>query len=173
MLFSTADILRDESRERKDDEMKVLRVFFVGLVFGWLMRWVLDKIYLEENLRSVANENDLLRQRLQTLEAARLQKNRSMQMPEPAPLPVEDVEPVAVTGSGPVAPHRDDLKMIKGVGPQIEKKLNTAGVYTFDQMSRLTTEQLQMVLGGSRRNAQSIDNMINQAKDYADQGPKG
>ncbi len=30
--------------------MKVLRVFFVGLVFGWLMRWVIDKIFLEEEL---------------------------------------------------------------------------------------------------------------------------
>jgi predicted flap endonuclease-1-like 5' DNA nuclease len=86
---------------------------------------------------------------------------------------VEEVAPVAVMGSGPVPPLRDDLKMIKGVGPQIEKKLNTAGVYTFDQMSRLTTEQLQAILGVSRRNVQNADNLINQARKFAEDGPKG
>jgi predicted flap endonuclease-1-like 5' DNA nuclease len=153
--------------------MKVLRVFFVGLVFGWLMRWIIDKIYLEENLRTLANENDVLRQRIQTLEAPRAGQDRPVQRPAPASLPVEDVEPVAAMGSGPIPPHRDDLKMIKGVGPQIEKKLNTAGVYTFDQMSRLTTEQLQAILGVTRRNVQNTDNLISQARKFAEDGPKG
>jgi predicted flap endonuclease-1-like 5' DNA nuclease len=153
--------------------MKVLRVFFVGLVFGWLMRWIIDKIFLEEELRFLTNDNDLLRQRIQALETPRPQLDRPMQSPAPAPLPVEEVEPVAVMGSGPVPPHRDDLKLIKGVGPQIEKKLNAAGVYTFDQMSRLTTEQLQAVLGGTKRNTQNTDNLINQAKKFAEDGPKG
>jgi len=153
--------------------MKVLRVFFVGLVFGWLMRWIIDKIFLENNVRMLANENDLLRQRIQALEAPREVQNRPVQRPAPAPLPVEEVEPVAAMGSGPIPPHRDDLKMIKGVGPQIEKKLNAAGVYTFDQMSRLTTEQMQAILGVSRRNVQNTDNLITQAKKFAEDGPKG
>jgi predicted flap endonuclease-1-like 5' DNA nuclease len=153
--------------------MKVLRVFFVGLVFGWLMRWVIDKIFLEDNLRRLANENDLLRLRIQTLEAPGARQDRPVQRQAPASLPVEEVAPVAAVGSGPVPPHRDDLKMIKGVGPQIEKKLNTAGVYTFDQMSRLTTEQLQAILGVSRRNVQNTDNLISQAKKFAEDGPKG
>jgi predicted flap endonuclease-1-like 5' DNA nuclease len=153
--------------------MKVLRVFFVGLVFGWLMRWIIDKIFLEEELRHLTNENDVLRQRLQTLETPRARQDRPVQRPAPASLPVEEAEPVAVMGSGPVPPHRDDLKMIKGVGPQIEKKLNAAGVYTFDQMSRLTTEQMQAILGGTRRNTQNTDNLINQARKFAEDGPKG
>ena len=153
--------------------MKVLRVFFVGLVFGWLMRWIIDKIFLEEDLRMLVNENDLLRQRIQTLEAPRARQDLPVQRQAPASLPVEEVEPVAAMGSGPIPPHRDDLKMIKGVGPQIEKKLNTAGVYTFDQMSRLTTEQLQAILGVSRRNVQNTDNLITQAKKFAEDGPKG
>jgi len=153
--------------------MKVLRVFFVGLVFGWLMRWVIDKILLEDNLRMLVTENDVLRQRLQTLETPKAGQDRPVQRPAPASLPVEEVEPVAVMGSGPVPPHRDDLKLIKGVGPQIEKRLNTAGVYTFDQMSRLTTEQMQAILGVSRRNVQNTDNLIKQAKKFAKDGPKG
>ncbi|HBZ44539.1 MAG TPA: hypothetical protein DEO85_10885 [Maritimibacter sp.] len=37
--------------------------------------------------------------------------------------------------SGPREGGADDLKMIKGVGPGIEKKLNDAGVYHFDQIA--------------------------------------
>jgi hypothetical protein len=32
---------------------------------------------------------------------------------------------------------------------------------------------MQAILGGSRRNAQNIDNLISQAKKFADNGPKG
>jgi predicted flap endonuclease-1-like 5' DNA nuclease len=151
--------------------MKVLRVFFVGLIYGWLLRWVVDKIFLEDDLRALANENELLRQRIQTLEAPLPRQSRTASQPQPVPLPVEDVEPVAAMESG--APHRDDLKMIKGVGPKMEKKLNDAGIYTFDQMSRLTTTKLQTILGISKKVVQNSDNMLSQAKKFAKAGPKG
>ena len=153
--------------------MRVLRVFFVGVIFGLLMKWILDKILMEDNLTKLADENAILRQRIQVLEAPRAMQNRPAPAERTAPLPVEKVEPVAVSETGPVPPHRDDFKMIKGIGPQIEKKLNTAGVYTFDQMSRLTTEQMQAILGGSRRNAQNTNNLISQAKKFAKNGPRG
>ena len=160
-------------RERKDEDMKVLRVFFVGLVYGWFMRWIVDKIFLEDNLRRLANENEILRQRIITLETPRAQAPPPSLKPQTAPLPVEEVEPVAAMGTGPVTPHRDDLKMIKGIGPIMEKKLNEAGVYTFDQMSRLTTTELQAILGLSKRVVQNSDNLLSQAKKLAQEGPKG
>lgn len=33
---------------------------------------------------------------------------------------------------------KDDLKKIKGIGPFLEEKLNSIGIYTFDQISRFT-----------------------------------
>jgi len=51
--------------------------------------------------------------------------------------------------------------------------LNDANVYTFDQMSGLKTSELQAILGVSRRNDQSTDNLISQAKKFAKKGPKG
>ncbi|WP_298519052.1 hypothetical protein [uncultured Kordia sp.] len=43
------------------------------------------------------------------------------------------------------ASEKDDLKRIKGVGPFIEEKLNTIGIYTFDQISKFTPEDMQAV----------------------------
>ena len=153
--------------------MRVLRVFFVGLLFGLLMKWILDRIFLDDDLRTLADENAILRQRIRSLEAPRAQQSRPLQTQRTASLPVEHIEPVAVMGSGPTPPHLDDLKMIKGIGPKMEKKLNDAGVYTFDQMARLTTSELQAVLGISKRVVQNSDNLLSQARKLAEEGPKG
>jgi predicted flap endonuclease-1-like 5' DNA nuclease len=153
--------------------MKVLRVFFVGLVYGWLLRWVIDKIFLEENLRTLADENALLRERILALETPQPQASRVSQRTGPAPLPVEHVEPVPASQEGMIVSQRDDLKMIKGIGPKMEQKLNDAGVHTFAQMSRLTPTQLQNILGISKRVVQSSDNFISQAKKFAEEGPQG
>lgn len=39
------------------------------------------------------------------------------------------------------AHDKDDLKKIGGVGPFIEEKLNRIGIYTFEQIASMTTEQ--------------------------------
>mgnify|MGYP001952239171 CR=1 FL=1 len=36
------------------------------------------------------------------------------------------------------AKQKDDLKKIKGVGPYLEEKLNSVGIFTFDQISKFT-----------------------------------
>jgi predicted flap endonuclease-1-like 5' DNA nuclease len=39
----------------------------------------------------------------------------------------------------------DDLKVIKGIGPGIEAKLNKAGIFSFRQISELTAESIERV----------------------------
>jgi predicted flap endonuclease-1-like 5' DNA nuclease len=41
--------------------------------------------------------------------------------------------------------ERDDLKVVKGIGPFIEEKLNTLGIYTFQQISKMTGELEEQV----------------------------
>ena len=38
------------------------------------------------------------------------------------------------------ADEKDDLQTIKGIGPFIEEKLNALGIYTFSQISKMTSE---------------------------------
>jgi predicted flap endonuclease-1-like 5' DNA nuclease len=47
-------------------------------------------------------------------------------------------EPVEKTSEAP-----DDLKVINGIGPGIEKKLNAEGIYTFRQISELTEDSIK------------------------------
>jgi len=40
---------------------------------------------------------------------------------------------------------RDDLKLINGIGPFIEKKLNGIGIYTFKQISKFSSKDIEDV----------------------------
>ncbi|MDN5203152.1 hypothetical protein QQ008_17315 [Fulvivirgaceae bacterium BMA10] len=49
-------------------------------------------------------------------------------------------------GFSVVSPDKkDDLKLISGVGPYIERKLNNLGVYTFQQISEFTPQTIKKV----------------------------
>jgi len=63
----------------------------------------------------------------------------------------------------------DDLKLIKGVGPKLEKLLNTLGFYHFDQIAKWSAEELSWVdenLEGFKGRV-SRDNWVEQARKLA------
>ncbi len=51
---------------------------------------------------------------------------------------------VRVTPVAPVTP--DDLKVVEGIGPKIEKLCNAIGIYTWRQLAQTSVEQLQAML---------------------------
>ncbi|WP_417733352.1 NADH-quinone oxidoreductase subunit E [Roseovarius sp.] len=94
---------------------------------------------------------------------------------KPAAKPVKQAaEPAAPTGAGKKprmmkAPRKsgaDDLKMIKGVGPKLEKLLNDMGFYHFDQIAKWTEAEVawadQNLVGFKGR--VSRDTWVEQAK---------
>ena len=50
----------------------------------------------------------------------------------------------SVIGEGS-ADGKDDLKLISGVGPVYEEKLNSIGIYTFEQVSKLTPDAIKAI----------------------------
>jgi predicted flap endonuclease-1-like 5' DNA nuclease len=69
----------------------------------------------------------------------------------------------------PEASQKDNLKVIRGIGPAIEKKLNDAGVYTFAALARLTKKDLETILGSQVKRLQDENDLIAQAKKLARQ----
>ena len=72
------------------------------------------------------------------------------------------------------AADKDDLKLVKGIGPFLEKKLNSIGIYTFRQIANFTAEDeekvnevIEFFPGRIRR-----DNWSAQAEDFADSKDK-
>lgn len=63
---------------------------------------------------------------------------------------------------------RDDLILINGIGPQIEQRLNTAGIYSFKQLADLKPEQLRKLIGRAQNLADEED-IIEQARRFVKQ----
>ena len=43
------------------------------------------------------------------------------------------------------ANDKDDLTQINGIGPYIEQKLNDIGIYTFEQLSKLSKKDIEII----------------------------
>lgn len=60
-----------------------------------------------------------------------------------ADVPAEAARPAALLDAAPA--ESDDLKLIKGIGPGLEKQLNALGVYRFDQIAAFSEADLAWV----------------------------
>jgi predicted flap endonuclease-1-like 5' DNA nuclease len=93
---------------------------------------------LQSQLDQSKKETNLLeatRQKLQT-EVAELQKTK------PEGKKSTDITEKQLSAKI-IADEKDDLQIINGIGPGIEKKLNTLGIYSFRQISELTEESIK------------------------------
>src|SRR6266508_3493471 len=147
--------------------MKAFKVFIFGLLYGWFIKFAFDRIYRGNEMEDLRNENASLMEYSRTLESQLQPKSletKSVLRPAVRSEPAQP-EP-AQTDS-----EKDNLKVIKGIGPAIEKKLNNAGVHTFEALARLRVAELENILGNARRLAQEGD-LIAQAKTLAKQKRK-
>ena len=127
--------------------MSLLFVFILGLLVGWLVEWLIDFFYW--------------RRRYAEREAINTQNNFSAAKTPP----VETVREVEAQPATRVAP--DDLKVIKGIGSVIERKLNSAGIYTFEQLGNLTAAELRNILGNTIERLANEESLLQQARDLA------
>jgi predicted flap endonuclease-1-like 5' DNA nuclease len=126
--------------------MNPLFTFVLGLLIGWLIEWLIDYFYW--------------RRRYSEKETRYVETNVPVDR-NPAPAaPEEDLRPV-------VQAPPDDLKIIKGIGTVIERKLNEAGIYTFEQLGNLTPADLRRILGNTIERLANEESLLQQARDLA------
>jgi predicted flap endonuclease-1-like 5' DNA nuclease len=135
--------------------MKALKVFLFGLLYGWFLKFAIDRIYRDNEIEDVRHENESLREHVRSLEA-KLQSGSARS--------TSTTRKAAPSVSG-----KDDLKLIKGIGPAIEKKLNGVGIDSFEALSQLTVEELGDILGSTSRLVKDGESLIAQAKQLARQ----
>lgn len=68
----------------------------------------------------------------------------------------------------PATDHSDDLKRIEGIGPQIARALNTAGITTFAQLAALEPAQIDAILRNHNIRLALTDTWPEQARLAAD-----
>jgi predicted flap endonuclease-1-like 5' DNA nuclease len=160
----TACIPSNIQTKRKERRMRAFKVFIFGLLYGWVFKIAFDRIYRENEQEDVRNENASLREYIRSLESQLQRKSvesKSMQISAPQAVPVEAPAPRETKS------EKDNLKVIRGIGPAIERKLNDAGVHTFAALAALTTEELEAILGNQVKRLQNENDLIAQAKQLA------
>jgi predicted flap endonuclease-1-like 5' DNA nuclease len=148
--------------------MRAFKVFIFGLLYGWFFKIAFDRIYRQNEMDDLRNENASLKDYIDTLEMqnrARSLETRSTprELSAPQALPVEAPAPAPKQGTS----EKDDLKKIRGIGPAIEKKLNNAGIQTFAALAELTRAELENILGSQVKRLQDESDLIAQAKKLA------
>ena len=140
--------------------MGVIASIVLGLLLGWLIEWVIDWFYWRGRMRPVTEENARLakdnadlKERLATIETKISRKSQ-----------------LAKTRPAGDRAGKDNLQAIRGVGPVIAKRLNEAGVYTFEELSQLNPDELQEIMGSlSKRFFPKQESILTQAKEFAEQ----
>ena len=140
--------------------MRAFKVFIFGLLYGWVIKIAFDRIYRENEMEDIRNENASLKEYIRSLEMRLQPKSAqreaiSVQREPAAPAPAQTKS------------EKDDLKVIKGIGPAIEKKLNNAGIHTFEALAGLTANELEDILGSTIKRLKDESDLIAQAKKLA------
>ena len=139
--------------------MRAFKVFIFGLLYGWFIKVAFDRIYGGNEIEEVRNENASLKEYIRTLESQLQSKPVKA-----SPVQVAPAQPAPVQ----TEKQQDDLQTIRGIGPVIEKKLNNAGIMTYADLARLSPQELENILGNTRRLVQEAE-LIKQAKKLAGQ----
>jgi predicted flap endonuclease-1-like 5' DNA nuclease len=144
--------------------MRAFKVFIFGLLYGWFFKIAFDRIYHQNEMEDLRNENASLKDYIRSLEMQLQPKSyetKSRERSAPQAIPLEAEAPTQA------AAEKDDLKAIKGIGPAIERKLNAAGVQTFAALARLTKKDLENILGSQIKRLQDENDLLAQAKKLA------
>ncbi len=133
----------------------LLLLLFLAFLLGWLLsRWTLKNKYksaleecekknaaLKNSAYEKANSTFSNSNTNSTVKAIKTMDHGGMPSKDNAEKPKLNFDSFGKAD----ASQKDDLKLISGVGPFIEEKLNSIGIYTFEQISKFTKEDIDTV----------------------------
>jgi predicted flap endonuclease-1-like 5' DNA nuclease len=133
--------------------MNVIAMFILGLLIGWLTEWAIDWYYWRGRIQRIASENTNLKARITSLEA-----EKSPRFVSAKGIPLTDKD------------GKDNFQAIKGIGPVFAKRLKEAGITTFEQLFRLTSKEMEEILGTLyKRFFSKAEGIRAQAREFAKQ----
>lgn len=118
--------------------MSIPGAIVLGLLIGWLIEWVIDWFYWR----------------------------RPKAGPAAAPAELAPLPKQPRSKKPPANP--DDLTAIKGIGPVISKRLNDAGIYTYEQLASLTLDEFEEALGDVLQRFINERAILRQARELAE-----
>ncbi|MEY2817141.1 MAG: hypothetical protein ACKOBL_16085 [Chloroflexota bacterium] len=118
--------------------MNVTSALVLGILIGWLLEWAIDWFYWRRPTQNTAHSG------------------RSAK---------KDTKKIFRYDQRPA--DADDLKKVQGVGPAIEKQLNNAGIYKYEQLAQLSPNEFDKAMDKLLKRVLSQRSIMRQARDLA------
>lgn len=151
--------------EKSTAIFEILIMLIVAFAIGFIIAWLLRKKQTASQIEQLEADNTKIKDQLAALEKERthlvtrsssleaeldqcIKSKQEILHPVEAPheMKQSDLDNAQRLGFKPArAIHKDDLKLISGIGPFIEQKLNNLGIYTFEQISEFSQDTIQKV----------------------------
>ncbi len=158
--------------------MNVLAALVLGLLIGWLAEWIIDWFYWRARMRAAMQENPDLEKENSRLEEENITLTREHKNLDEentdlkARLSELETEISRIKASAMIANllNKDgthNFQGIKGIGPVFSKRLNDAGIRTFEQLAHLTPQDMEKILGIYKRFFSKKNTILMQAKEFA------
>lgn len=113
----------------------MLGAFLIGYIFSWYYYKNKYQSKLTESTQVISELKDEMQS---TIRAKKTVERGGIEIKQPKKLNLKTIGKAKEE-------DKDDLTKIKGVGGFIETKLNSIGIYTYKQISNLTTEDIDTV----------------------------
>ncbi len=134
-----------------EKKMNIWVMFFSGILLGWLIEWIIDLVYWHQRYQLAESKQKQCKEHITALEIEVERLKKSQTSATAVEIPQVEIIP-------------DDLKVIKGIGPVIQKKLNEAGIYTFEQLGAISVEKLRELLGDVIERLADEESLLEQAR---------
>ena len=111
------------SQTKSEATIEILLLLLVAAIIGYVTAWLYYRTIYVKRIKVLESERD------KALVATTQYK------------PLMDYKSIGTATEA----EKDDLKMISGIGPFIEKRLNGLSIYTFRQISKFTAQDIVIV----------------------------
>lgn len=135
--------------------MKVIKLFVLGLILGLFYKWITSRIYTDIEIKRIQTKDPI------NMDSRESNYSKLLDTKEQLRGEVKPVRPKT---------KKEILEVLKGIGPASVKRLNKAGVHTFDELAQLEPEQLRAILGSVLKRAGITERqVIAEARKFAQQ----
>jgi len=137
--------------------IEILSLLMVAAIIGYVTAWLYYKSIYEKKIKAVESDKHELNNRIVNLDADifKLKENLGEKEIDIEQLTMEAKVLVHIAQHKHLLNYKsigtatesekDDLKMISGIGPVIEKRLNALDIYTFRQISNFTAQDIETI----------------------------
>ena len=135
--------------------MKAVKLFVLGFILGLLYKWITSRVYTDIELKTITTQDPL------DMDSPDMNISKLLETKEQLMAEVRPVRPKT---------KKEILEVLKGIGPASVKRLNKAGVHTFDELAQLEPADLRNILGSVLKRAGITESqVIAEARKFAQQ----